>query len=42
MINVLEEPSFDYLCNKFVSLNKCVSFIKLFLNTNNNSDPQNK
>jgi hypothetical protein len=38
MLNVLEEPSFDYLCNKFVSLNKCVPVTELFLNTNNNSN----
>ena len=34
LINVLENPSFDYLKSKFVSLNKCVPVTDLFLNDN--------
>lgn len=32
LINVLENPSFEYLKNKFISLNKCVPVTELFLN----------
>jgi hypothetical protein len=38
MINVLEEPNFTYLCDKFVSLNKCVPVTELFLNPSDNND----
>ena len=32
LINVLENPSFEYLKGKFISLNKCVPVTDLFLN----------
>jgi len=38
MINVLEEPTFEYLCNKFISLNKCVPVTTLFLDPTSKSD----
>ena len=36
LINVLENPSFDYLKSKFISLNKCVPVTDLFLNETHN------
>jgi hypothetical protein len=38
IINVLEEPSFEYLCKKFISLNKCVPVTELFLDPIENTD----
>jgi hypothetical protein len=42
MINVLEEPTFEYLSNKFVSLNKCVPVTELFLDTSKSEDTKKK
>jgi hypothetical protein len=39
LINVLENPSFEYLKEKFISLNKCVPVTELFLNKD--ETPQN-
>ena len=38
LINVLENPSPDYLKNKFISLNKCVPVTDLFLNDTHNKE----
>ena len=36
LVNILENPPFEYLKEKFVSLNKCVPVTELFLNLDEN------
>lgn len=35
-VNIVENPSVDYLRSKFISLNKCVPVTELYLNNNDN------
>lgn len=37
-INVIENPNHDYLCEKFVSLNKCIPITDLYLDTSDKLD----